>query len=215
MQSLKKRYKWILYILSIPILYGLISFICISITLNDQMTSKSLSQTIYLKTNGVHLDIIIPTVNIQPSLRSGLRYYENENYIAFGWGDENFYLNTPTWGDLTFSNAFGAMFLKSSTLMHVTRYTDVQNNWVQIKLNDTQFKTLNTYILNTFKANEHGNKIILKDKGYTASDDFYKANGSYSCITTCNTWVNSGFKESELKSCFWTPFDFGLLSKYR
>ncbi|MBL4888255.1 MAG: DUF2459 domain-containing protein, partial [Flavobacteriaceae bacterium] len=47
------------------------------------------------------------------------------------------------------------------------------------------------------------------------NDDFYKANGSFSCLKTCNSWANSAFKESGLKSCFWTPFDFGLINKYK
>lgn len=32
------------------------------------------------------------------------------NYIAFGWGDKGFYLDTPTWADLKFSTAFKAAF---------------------------------------------------------------------------------------------------------
>ncbi|REG87882.1 uncharacterized protein DUF2459 [Winogradskyella sediminis] len=57
-------------------------------------------------------------------------------------------------------------------------------------------------------------KIILENQGYSSIDDFYKAKGSYSCFKTCNSWVNSAFKESGLKSCLWTPFDFGLMNKY-
>ena len=63
--------------------------------------------------------------------------------------------------------------------------------------------------------NDDGTKIILKNKGYTSNDDFYKAKGNYSCFKTCNSWVNTGFKESGLTSCLWTPFDFGLLNKYQ
>ena len=65
-----------------------------------------------------------------------------------------------------------------------------------------------------FKINENGMKIILDNKGYSTRDDFYKSEGSYSCFKTCNSWVNIGFKKSGLKSCYWTPFDFGLINKY-
>ncbi|HOB24230.1 MAG TPA: DUF2459 domain-containing protein, partial [Kaistella sp.] len=31
-------------------------------------------------------------------------------YLAIGWGDKGFYLDTPTWADLKFSTAFKAAF---------------------------------------------------------------------------------------------------------
>ncbi|RKN03977.1 DUF2459 domain-containing protein, partial [Aquimarina sp. AD1] len=153
--------------------------------------------------------------DIDSMLLSGIKYENLEKYISFGWGDENFYINTPTWGDLTFNNAFKAMFLKSTTLMHVTRYKQKHSDWVEIKINEIELQKLNTYLLNTFERNEKGMKILLKNKGYSSKDDFYKSKGSYSCFKTCNSWVNTGFKESGLKSCLWTPFDFGLLNKYQ
>lgn len=123
-------------------------------------------------------------------------------------------MNTPTWGDLTFSNAFEAIFLRSTTLMHVTRYKHKRSNWIEIKVNNSELEKLNSYLFDTFELNQAGLKIILKNKGYTSTDDFYRSKGSYSCFKTCNSWVNTGFKESGLKSCLWTPFDFGLLNKY-
>ncbi|WP_370569699.1 DUF2459 domain-containing protein [Flaviramulus sp. BrNp1-15] len=43
---------------------------------------------------------------------------------------------------------------------------------------------------------------------------FIKQKESYSCLKTCNSWVNSALKMSDLKSCYWTPFDFGIINKY-
>ncbi|HUH28442.1 DUF2459 domain-containing protein [Gelidibacter sp.] len=83
-----------------------------------------------------------------------------------------------------------------------------------VKLSKTQLKQLHTYVRHSFKTNGNGFKIMLIDQGYTQSDDFYKAHGNYTIVNTCNTWVNTGFKESGLKACLWTPFDFGLIRKY-
>jgi len=55
---------------------------------------------------------------------------------------------------------------------------------------------------------------MLEGSGYGSKDDFYRANSSYSCFKTCNTWVNTAFKESGLKAALWTPFDFGLMGYY-
>lgn len=210
----KKIIKWIFCFLLIPITYIIISLIVSSITVDRIVNNENSEKLIYLSTNGVHLDMIIPIENVDSLVLPGIKHDRNEKYLSFGWGDENFYINTPTWGDLTLKNAFNAMFLKSSTLMHVTRYKQKRSDWVEIKVNESELKKLNNYLLNTFETNENGMKIILKNQGYSSIDDFYKSKGSYSCFKTCNSWVNIGFKESGLKSCLWTPFDFGLTNKY-
>ncbi|WP_299526961.1 DUF2459 domain-containing protein [Winogradskyella sp.] len=215
MKVIRKIFKWFLYILIIPVTYILVALILSLITINRVDLDQKSDNTVFLSTNGVHLAIILPKAHIDSLVLSGIKHYNNDNYLSFGWGEENFYLNTPTWGDLTFSNATKALFLKSSTLVHVTRYSQKKSHWIELKVNDSELQKLNLYLLKTFKINDDGTKNILKSKGYTQSDDFYKANGSYSCFNTCNSWVNTGFKESGLKSCLWTPFDFGLLNKYK
>lgn len=214
MKSLKKLLKWFLYFLLIPISYLIFSMILSVITIDRENSDLVSNKSIYLSTNGVHLDIVIPTYNIDKLLLSGIKHSASDNYLSFGWGDENFYINTPTWGDLTFNNAFKAMFLKSSTLMHVTQYKSKRSHWIEIKINEIELHKLNNYLYNTFLKDDNGMKIILENQGYTSIDNFYKAKGSYSCFKTCNSWVNSGFKESGLKSCLWTPFDFSLMNKY-
>ena len=185
------------------------------VTINSEPNQANRDNNIYLNTNGIHLDIVIPKNIIDDSLLDGIKHKPTDQYLSFGWGDENFYLNTPTWADLTLANAFSALFLKSSTLMHVTRYQQKQTDWIEVKVNDEELKILNTYLLNSFALNHNGTKNILNGQGYSSFDDFYAAQGSYSCFYTCNTWANSGFKTCGLKACLWTPFDFGLMNKYR
>ncbi|WP_159019866.1 DUF2459 domain-containing protein [Algibacter sp. L3A6] len=215
MKTGKKIIKWFLYLLFIPTAYIIMALILSSITVDRKVSNENSEKLIYLNTNGVHLDIVIPIEYVDSLVLSGIKYNQNDTYLSFGWGDENFYINTPTWNDLTFSTAFKAMFLESSTLMHVTRYRQKRLGWVEIKINELELKKLNHYLLNTFEVNQKGMKIILENKGYSSIDDFYTSKGSYSCFKTCNSWVNIGFKDSGLKSCLWTPFDFGLMNKYQ
>jgi len=214
MKILGKIGKWVLFILMIPVVYLSVAFLLTTITVDKKDNTTISDKTIFLSTNGVHLDVVIPKKDIVTELLAGIKTTSTENYLSFGWGEENFYLNTPTWNDLTFSTAFKALFLNSSTLIHITRYRQKQNGWVEIKITETALQHLNTYLLNTFKVGENKNKVILENKGYTTIDDFYEAKGNYTCFNTCNSWVNTGFKQSGLKACYWTPFDFGLLGKY-
>ena len=75
------------------------------------MNNESSEKLVYLNTNGVHLDIVIPIENVENLVLSGIKYNRNEKYLSFGWEDKNFYINTPTWSDLTVNNAFRALFL--------------------------------------------------------------------------------------------------------
>ncbi|MEM6264550.1 MAG: DUF2459 domain-containing protein [Bacteroidota bacterium] len=215
MKLVKKIGKFILYLLAIPAAYGLVAMLLTAITIDRTGSGEALTQIIFLHTNGVHLDIAIPIADIDSMLLTGLKHTEEENYLSFGWGDENFYLNTPTWGDLTFRNGFNALFLNSSTLIHVTRYKQKRARWIAIKVSEVELGRLNAYLLDSFSLDENGDKVLLEGQGYTSRDDFYKAKGSYSCLHTCNSWVNTGFKQSGLKACLWTPVDVGLMNKYR
>lgn len=209
-----KIVRWFLIFSLIPTTYLIVSLILSSITIDRKLDNEIRDKLIYLSTNGVHLDIVLSKNDLDSLLISGLKHNETDKYLSFGWGDENFYINTPTWGDLTFKNAFIALFLKSSTLIHVTRYKQIQPGWIKIEISENELQKLNAYLLKEFKTDENGMKIILEGLGYTSMDDFYKSKGSFSCFKTCNSWVNKGFKEGGLKSCLWTPFAFGIINKY-
>lgn len=215
MKFVYKLFKYLLYLLSIPILYLIVAFVLSFITIHPKSDSSAKNHTIYLNTNGIHLDVIFKKADLDSLFLEGLILNTSDDYLAFGWGDENFYINTPTWGDLTFNTAFKAMFLKSSTLIHFTRYKYQYEDWVPVEISEQQFNSLRNYVFDSFQNNDSNSKIILPNKGYGSNDEFYKANGSYTVFYTCNTWLNNGFKKSGLKACLWTPFDFGLLNKYK
>lgn len=215
MKLVKKIVKLIIAISLIPIFYILISLILTFIIVNKESDHSERNISIYLNSNGVHLNIIIPKNHIDSNLLDGLEYDIADQYFSFGWGDRNFYLETPTWGDLTFKNAFVALFLKSPTLIHLTRYSTTRGDWAEIKVDQDQLKTINRYIYDSFYNDPQDGKMILINKGYSNNDDFYEALGSYSFYKTCNSWVNTGLKNGNIKACFWTPFEFGLLSMHQ
>lgn len=166
---------------------------------------------IFIASNGIHLDIILPVEYVAPQIRQQLNILPGTLFIAFGWGDKEFYVKTPEWSDLTVPVAFKALFLKSETAMHVTFYRYAFRTWEKLKLCSAQLTRLNYYIENSFKKNEQGNFLKMDFEGYTQFDDFYDATGSFSLFHTCNVWINLALKEIEVKTSVWSPFDFGVL----
>ncbi len=212
MHFIKKSLKFTLYFLVSIIVYVLLSIVISYITVNKKQ--EKTDKNIYLSSNGIHLSLIIPKKNLSEEVKKGLDLSYSSKYVRFGWGDVNFYLNTPTWNDFKFKYAFGALFLNNPTLIEVNAKTTVNPKWIKVPINTNQLKQLNKYIFETFKLNDSNHKVKIEQKMYPYSQ-LYEANGSYSPIKTCNTWVNTGFKCSGLKASFWTLFDFGLLNKYQ
>lgn len=198
-----KIIKWFFYILVAKLLlimgFVITSFVLTHIIVNTE-NEGPLEKEIYLSDNGIHVDIIIP---------------EEDGYIAYGWGSEIFYLNTPTWDDLTIKNTFKALFTHPSSVMHVTTSTRVQKHWVKVEVSNKQLENLKTLINNSFKLDNKGNRIKFENKGYGDNDEFYKANGNYSCFMTCNSWTNNVLKKSGIKASYWTPYSSGVINKYK
>jgi len=169
------------------------------------------NKEIFITTNGVHLDIIIPVENLDENLKNQLNLIRGTNYVAFGWGDKQFYINTPEWSDLTFPIAFSALFLKSQTAMHVTCYQRRYLSFKKVKLCKDQMNTLLNYVSNSFKKDDGGKIQKIDIDGYAYNDSFYDANGSFSIFKTCNIWVNKALKEANIETSVWSPFDIGIL----
>lgn len=170
---------------------------------------------IYITTNGVHLDIVLPVENVEPEFLSRLEILPGTKYVSFGWGDREFYINTPEWKDLTFKTAFKALFLKSETAMHVTCYPTSYSSWRKIKICTSQFDLLNKYFEESFSKNESRRFKKIAVPGYYESDFFYESTGSFTLFNTCNVWVNKALKVAGIPTSVWSPFDFGVLYHLR
>ena len=166
---------------------------------------------LFLNTNGVHVDFIIPWDYLPADFAHELEILPGARFVAFGWGDRNFYINTPQWSDLTVSVAFKALFLKSPSALHVTFYQWQEDNWFALEICNQQLEQLIVYIENTFIKDKSGRLVRMEFEGYHENDVFFEAQGSFSLFNTCNAWVNRGLKTIEVKTAVWTPFDFGVL----
>ena len=200
--------------------YMSVALILSSITVNPKTKNSAENFTVYLLTNGVHLDIVVPKENNikdwETVLSIPARYSAQVKYISFGWGDKAFYMNTPEWSDLKASTAFQAIFLKNPSAMHVTYYHQitVNDHCVAISIDSVEYAKLTAQIQDKLK-NDSGNKaILIPDFSYGSDDQFYESKGIYHLFNTCNTWVNTVLKKSGMKARFWTPFAGRIFSLY-
>jgi uncharacterized protein (TIGR02117 family) len=134
-------------------------------------------------------------------------------------GDKNFYMNTPTWADLTVSTAVTAATGLGTAGIHASYYYDVPTDRPIIHLQFTrnQYMRLCAYIDRSLIADDKGRRVMLQPllAGVNFNHDrYYDAHGRYSMIHTCNTWVNNGLKASGQRACLWTGFAEGIFYQY-
>jgi len=209
---LLKILKWVFLIVVLPVIVymGLAALLSYWGT-NPKKLDCAADQTIYISSNGMHIDLIMPTALLPSNFVGHLSPKLSTQYYAIGWGDKGFYLDTPSWAELKPSTAMTAMLIKSPTAMHVTQFKTVQPQWVPIRVCSEQITILNKHITSTFEMDASGAPMEILDAGYTPEDRFYEAHGNYTGIKTCNIWVSQGLKKASIKTSRWSPFVFGIL----
>lgn len=167
--------------------YLLAALVLARVPVNADWAEPDTGITIFVQSNGVHTGLVLP---------AGPRRWH-----AFGWGDRDFYLNTPRWQDLRPGTALSALIGSGDTLVHVDALGDFvpDENWRALRLRPDEYARLRAYVSATLRP---GPAI----PGYTPQDRFYPARGRYSAVTTCNVWVSRGLRAAGVRAGLWTPF---------
>jgi len=198
-----------LFIVTFIFVYLIISVFGAIIPKNRKFKNAKNGKTIFIYSNGVHLDIGFSRSDIKET-KLLKQIGGDSQYIFAGWGDRGFYLDTPTWAELKFSTAIKAMFLPSKTLLHTTyRNRLPSKNLYKIKINDYQFEKLMSYVENDFHNDELNVVEGASYKGVT--NEFYEAKGNYFFTYTCNQWICEALKEAGVRTALWSPFDKGVI----
>jgi len=222
-KTLKILKKFAFAILAFLLIYVASAFLLSKITINSNADHQSKDVSIYIKTNGVHTDIIVPVKNEIKNWSSQIKFENTKSkdstaeYLAFGWGDKGFYLDTPEWSDLKASTAFKAAFALGNSAMHTTFYKSIKENKECVKINISQenYQKLIAYIEDSFQFDVNQNPIFIPATTYGKNDSFYEAKGKYNLFHTCNSWANNALKSSNQKAAFWTVTDSGIFCHYQ
>jgi uncharacterized protein (TIGR02117 family) len=227
MMSVKKSLKTlglaVLGIMSFLVLYVVSALLISKISVNSNVSQKDKEIEIFILSNGVHTDIVVPIKNEYKDWSKEILFQQTKskdslvNYLAFGWGDKGFYLNTPEWSDLKASTAFNAAFGLSSSAMHTTFYKNMNENanCKKIKISAKEYQKLVTYISESFTFDSSKRVQWISNYSYGNRDAFYEAKGSYNLFYTCNTWANNALKIANQKASLWTVTDTGILCHYQ
>lgn len=218
---MKKMINYSLLIfLGIPIFYSLMAYLLGHLSINNDFKQDVKGIEIFVKSNGAHTDFIVPVKNevydwqTLASTDHTVAKDTNVHFVALGWGDKGFFLETPTWGDLKFSTAFKALFALSTSAMHVefrSKAPKLSESCKSIKISPEQYQQLVNYVTNSFTKDSNGQVIPIANAHYDKHDAFYEAKGSYHLFKTCNEWTRKGLSTAGVRCSCWSVMDESVL----
>ncbi len=141
----------------------------------------------------------------------------NESFVAFGWGDREFFLQTPGWEDLDAGITSLAMLWPTSTVMHVTLQgkPTASESYRRVVIEPAAYEQMVRFVESHFVLD--GSKSLgalsprwIADEHYGNRDAFYEANGVYSILYTCNAWTSDALEVAGVRTGCWTPFPVGI-----
>lgn len=207
-------------LLALPLAYLLAALLLGVVPANLAWRAPDRGVDIFLRTNGVHTWIVVPKVNAVMDWRP---YAPGEHlrdprwgaadHVAFGYGNREFYLNTPTWADLSPRTAALALFGSGPSLLHVEHdHRPGEDRWTRrLTVSPDQYRRLADYIRRRFQRDARGQTMPLIGRGYNDWDMFYEANGGYSFVMTCNEWTGRALRRAGIRTGAWTPFPHSLM----
>ncbi len=217
--------------ITIYILISIFSFIIIYLSSEYFLSRWSVAEVssfdkkyqIFIKSNGVHTDIVLP---IKSDIINWSELFPFENtlskstdfsYVGIGWGDKGFYLDTPTWSELKVSTALIAGTGLGNAALHITYYKDILEDDLtySMEIDENQYKSIILSVKKSLQWLNENPIYINTTAQYGQNDAFYEAIGSYSIFHTCNTWTNNVLKNANLLSSKWVAFDDGILYQYK
>ncbi len=165
--------------------------------------------------NGVHVDILTPVAGLDHDWRRVLpegAVPENVEWLGFGWGSRDFYLNTPTWDDFSIWNGAKALAGIGGTTVRV-QFREIlleAPNVTVIRLDPVRFALLRQAITAAMVLNADGRAAPILHPGY-GDDLFLEAYGRYSPILTCNEWASRVLAKAGVRTAYWSPFPNGVI----
>ena len=208
-KTLKLILKFFILFLLIIVLYFLTAHLLTFVPSKRVETVKQ-NQKIYILYDEMHSDILLNIEGINQKLKTELKpiIQDRKGYLAFGWGDKETYLNTPTWNDIKISTSLKALFINTPSILHISFYRNVDRfkNIKKVELSKEEKGKLEESILETFDLE---NREIYK--GYSRDDLFYSSIYSYNLFHTCNTWTGDRLREANVSMSYWTPLSSNVI----
>ncbi len=167
-------------------------------------------RTVWITSNGFHTDLLLPLHQPgadwlaflqNPAWATQFAAYE---YVAFGWGNADFYLAYRNGGRPGVGTTARAL-LPAATVMHLDFYRRPPRpgrRAVALHVSEAEYGRLVGYVQGSFARDSAGRLQLYAGYGFTPEDFFFVANGRYHALHTCNAWTNCALKQAGVRAAW-------------
>jgi uncharacterized protein (TIGR02117 family) len=135
--------------------------------------------------HGLHAGLLLPAADLLQRLPGLAEDFPGTGFIELGWGDEGFYRNP----DAGFAQGVQALFWSGDSVLHLVQLpARPTGGQMTLALDEAGYQRLLDYLLAGFALDAEGRPQAL-GPGLYGHSRFYRANGRYSLLNTCNSWV--------------------------
>lgn len=174
---------------------------------------------IMIETNGTHTGIVVPVANglhdwrrIFPEAAGPRSDGRLPTHLAIGWGEREVFLEVAEWSDLRPATVLRIATSGGDPIMRVVPYIRPAPSEYHrpLRISAAQYRRLVSAIERALPALPDGTaREVLRGTERDAA--YYHATGSYTLVTTCNSWVGDVLAEAGIAIGAWTPFASGVM----
>jgi uncharacterized protein (TIGR02117 family) len=153
-------------------------------------TQANHAKHVFIVHDAWHAAIVIRTIDIPAAVLPELRDFPSAEHLEFSWGDRD-YFPEP---DPGIGLALKAAFWSSGSILHVVGSNGSLENIfpgaeiLEIGLSEDGFQRLIKFISDTFSRSSQEAPAEARP-GLSPNGRFYSAEGKFSILRTCNTWL--------------------------
>lgn len=165
------------------------------------------AQRVGLLQGPIHTDILLP---LTPDTRARFGFataagvpvdHPDAAWLMLGWGSHAFYTTAGTYADITAGAVLTAATGDSAVIrLEVTGPLPDLENLRYLDLSQAQHAALVDQTLAALAS-----QTALDHPGFTPTDAFFPARGSFHLLNTCNVWLGRTLRASGIPFGLWTP----------
>lgn len=150
---------------------------------------------------GWHTGVLIASADVPETYRKHVAEFAQFPFVEIGWGDRDFY-QTPGYSTLRAVRA--AFFSPGSVLLVVGRHPELNTHLapsevIELEFTEEGFAKLVRYISDAFATDAEGRALPLAP-ALNQPGHFYTANGRFSILYTCNSWLSDALNAAGCNS---------------
>jgi uncharacterized protein (TIGR02117 family) len=156
-------------------------------------------KSVFIVHDSWHSAIVIKKTDISAAILPELRDFSDAEYLEFSWGDRD-YFPAP---DPGLALALKAAFWSSGSVLHVVGLNGAMEKLfpnaeiIEVGLSEEAFQRLVKFVSDTF-SRSHPAVPAEARPGLSSNARFYSAEGKFSILRTCNTWVAEALSSAGL-----------------